>query len=43
MAGNGRWIEIQATAEGRPFEEESFRELQSLAKKGIRELLKLWE
>jgi ribonuclease PH len=43
MAGNGRWIEIQATAEGRPFAEKSFRDLKALAKKGILELLKLWD
>ena len=42
MAGDNRWIEIQATAEGQPFEEESFFDLRILARKGIRELFNLW-
>jgi ribonuclease PH len=43
MAGDGRWIEVQATAEGEPFEPEQFVEMSRLAHKGIRELLKYWQ
>lgn len=43
MSGDGRWIEIGATAEGRPFAHESFMALAGLAKKGIDELFKLWQ
>ena len=43
MAADGRWIEIQCTAENRPFEGELFSRLQELASAGIRELLKFWE
>jgi ribonuclease PH len=43
MAGDGRWIEVQATAEGQPFEPEQFVEMSRLAHKGIRELLKYWQ
>lgn len=43
MAGDGRWIEMQCTAEGKPFQPELFGEMQELAAKGIRELLRLWE
>lgn len=42
MAGDGRWIEIQATAEHGPFAEESFTALAALARKGIGELFQLW-
>jgi ribonuclease PH len=41
MAGDGRWIEMQCTAEGRPFQPELFSRMQELAVKGIGELLKL--
>ena len=43
MGGDGRWIEIQATAEGMPFAQQEFLQVMSLADKGIRELLGLWE
>ena len=43
MAGDGRWIEVQATAEGQPFAPEQFLEMSRLAHKGIMELLKYWE
>lgn len=43
MGGDGRWIEIQATAEGMPFAQQEFLEVMSLADKGIRELLALWD
>ncbi len=42
MAGDGRWIEIQTTAESRPFSHEVFLSLAGLARKGIQELLDLW-
>jgi ribonuclease PH len=41
MTGNGGLVEIQATAETVAFREETFGELQSLARKGIGELLAL--
>lgn len=43
MTGDGRWVESQATAEGRPFRPEEFCQLAELAGKGIRELLALWQ
>lgn len=43
MGGDGRWIEIQATAEGMPFGQEEFIQVMALADKGIRELFQLWE
>ena len=43
MAGGGRWIEIQSTAEGLPFAEEQFQALMGLARRGIDELFTLWE
>ena len=42
MAADGRWIEVQATAEGQPFAPEQFVEMSGLAKKGIKELFALW-
>ncbi len=42
MAGDGRWIEIQATAEGQPFAEETFVALTGLARRGIQELFDRW-
>ncbi len=43
MSGDGRWIEIQSTAEGKPFSSEDFAEMSKLAEKGINELFQLWE
>ncbi|NOR24579.1 MAG: ribonuclease PH [Desulforhopalus sp.] len=43
MAGDGRWIEIQATAEGQPFADESYLAMAGCAKKGIEELFQLWQ
>ncbi len=43
MSGDGRWIEIQSTAEGTPFSSESFLAMTGLAEKGIGELFQLWE
>lgn len=42
MAGDGRWIEIQATAEDHPFGEDDFAALSALARGGIEQLLQLW-
>ena len=42
MAGDGRWIEIQSTAEDAPFSNEAFLTLSELARKGIQELFDLW-
>lgn len=42
MAGDRRWIEIQATAEERPFTEAEFSALSRLARAGIEQLLQLW-
>ncbi|WEX77759.1 ribonuclease PH [Sinorhizobium numidicum] len=41
MTGSGGLVEIQGTAEGKPFSEEEFASLMSLAKKGIAELIEL--
>ncbi len=43
MSGDGRWIEIQSTAEGKPFSSESFLAMTALAEKGINELFTLWK
>lgn len=43
MAGDGRWIEMQCTAESRPMQPELFGRMTELAGKGIKELLKLWD
>ncbi len=42
MSGDGRWIEIQATAEGQPFSGNSYQALLSLAEKGISDLWQYW-
>ncbi len=41
MTGSGGIVEIQGTAEGKPFSEEMFAELLKLAQSGIGELLEL--
>jgi ribonuclease PH len=43
LTGDGGIVEIQGTAEGAPFSEESFFELLRLARKGIAELVVLQE
>jgi ribonuclease PH len=43
MSGDGRWIEIQSTAEGKPFSSEDFHKMTTLAEKGINELFQLWK
>jgi ribonuclease PH len=40
MTGDGRFVEIQGTAEKAPFDEKELKALLSLAKKGIRQLIK---
>ena len=39
--GDGRFIEVQGTAEGPPFERQALDDLMALADKGIRELVAL--
>ncbi len=41
MTGTGGIVEVQGTAEGKPFSQEAFDELMSLARKGIRDLVEL--
>ena len=43
MSGDGRWIEIQSTAEGAPFSSEDFSKMTTLAEKGIKELFQFWK
>ncbi|MBC8209048.1 MAG: ribonuclease PH [Desulfobulbaceae bacterium] len=43
MTADGRWIEIQTTAEGAPFATENFQELTRLAEIGCAELFSLWQ
>jgi len=43
MSGDGRWIEIQSTAEGKPFTNDAFLQMSGLAEKGITELFALWK
>jgi len=41
MTGSGKYVEIQGTAEGDPFDFEKMRGLLDLASKGIRELIEI--
>jgi ribonuclease PH len=41
MTGSGGLVEIQGTAEGKPFSEEEFASLMLLAKNGIAELVEM--
>jgi ribonuclease PH len=43
MSGDGRWIEVQTTAEGAPFRPELFTAMAELASQGIGQLSGLWE
>ncbi len=43
MTGDGRVIEAQSTAEGKPFSRGEFDKMIDLAEKGIHELLGLWQ
>ncbi|HCP11695.1 MAG TPA: ribonuclease PH, partial [Planctomycetaceae bacterium] len=38
MTGRGRFIEVQGTAEGQPFDETQLQAMLQLAKRGISEL-----
>jgi ribonuclease PH len=40
MTGDGRFVEVQGTAEGEPFPRSIMDELIALAGKGIQELIK---
>ncbi|GAB4344341.1 MAG: ribonuclease PH [Desulfobulbaceae bacterium] len=44
MTGDGRWVEMQCTAEGEPFQPELFDRMRALADRGIRELFgRFWQ
>lgn len=43
MCGDGRWIEVQTTAEGKPFKPDVFLAMAGLATAGINRLFSLWE
>jgi ribonuclease PH len=42
MCGDGRWIEVQTTAEGEPFQPELFLAMADMAARGIGRLFGLW-
>ncbi len=41
MTGSGKFVEVQGTAEGRPFDHDALNEMLATAKKGIDELTKM--
>jgi len=41
MTGAGKFIEVQGTAEGAPFDQDALNAMLDLAKSGIRQLTKL--
>lgn len=43
MTGDGRLVEAQSTAEGKPFTRDELDKMMDLAEKGIQELLGLWQ
>ncbi len=43
MSRDGRWIEVQTTAEGAPFRPELFTTMAELATQGIQQLFTLWD
>jgi len=43
MSRDGRWIEVQTTAEGAPFRPELFTAMAELASTGIGQLFNLWD
>jgi ribonuclease PH len=43
MTSRGEFVEVQGTAEGKPYDKETIDSLLSLAEKGIRELFQLQE
>jgi ribonuclease PH len=42
IAGDGRWIEVQASAEGRPCDHAAFLAMADLAQRGAAELHRFW-
>jgi len=43
MCMDGRFVEVQSTAEGKPFSRQDFDRLTELASQGITQLLSLWQ
>ena len=43
MCKDGSFVEIQSTAEGKPFSRQDFDRLSELASQGITQLLSLWD
>ncbi len=43
MTGDGRFIELQCTAEGKPFDPDMLAQMSGFARQGINKLLQLWE
>jgi ribonuclease PH len=43
MSGDGRFIEVQCTAEGMPFAPEKLESMSRLASKGIDRILEIWD
>lgn len=43
MCGDGRWIEVQTTAEGEPFRPELLMTMADMAARGINRLFSLWD
>lgn len=43
MTKDGAWVEVQATAEGKPVGPDAFAQMTSYAKAGIDELFTLWQ
>ena len=41
MTGSGGLVEVQGTAEGKPFSEEEFLAMMTLARKGVARLVQL--
>jgi ribonuclease PH len=41
MTGRGKFVEVQATAEGAPFSDDEFEALKALARAGIAHLIEL--
>ena len=42
IAADGRWLEVQSTAEGQPFSRQVFLKMADYAQKGVGELLEYW-
>jgi len=41
MTGGGKYVELQGTGEGRPFDADQLEAMLRLARRGIRQLLKI--